>query len=558
MISILTRALMLLSVLFYPVQALAHGKKSPDTYIINANIYTGDDKNPKAESVYISKGKISYVGPFSEDFNNYAENVIDLKGATLFPGFTDAHVHLKGIGYREKTLNLQNIDSLAETIAKVRQFVKTTAPGEWVIGRGWIEKVWPEKRFPNIHDLDSFTADRPVSLGRADGHALLVNSVALKLAGIDRNTPDPEGGAIRKDADGNPTGILVDNAMNLVKKLLPANTLKSDKDAFRLALKRNVALGWTQTQNAGGSYDDVKLLQEIKAEGNLSHRLYYAVSSGAPAAQMLSQGPVVDHDHMLNVGGIKLYADGALGSRGAALIEKYSDYDTKGLLLTSREKALPILIEALKKGVQIEMHAIGDRANRLVLDWYEEAMKAVPENERKIKNPRWRVEHAQNIQPGDQQRYKDLGIIPSMQPSHAIGDLHFAPSRLGKDRLANAYVWANMIKLGLMPPAGSDAPVEIGDPRIEFYAAVARKDLNGFSNEDWHAEQAVSRTDALKMLTLWPAYAVFQENLRGSIIVGKLADFTIFDKDLMTIPEDQIMSSEVIMTIVGGTVVYKK
>jgi len=541
-----------------PFQAMSHGDKSPDIYIINANIYTADDHNPRAETVYISKGKISYVGPFSEDFKNHAEEIIDLKGATLLPGLTDAHVHLKGIGYREKMLNLQNIDSLAETIAKVKDYVKTTAPGKWVRGRGWIEKVWPEKRFPNRQDIDPFTADRPVVLGRADGHAVLVNSYALKLAGIDRNTPDPDGGAIRKDKHGEPTGILVDKAMGLVYKLLPANSPKSDKHALQLALERNVRLGWTQTQNAGGSYEDIKLLKELKDEGKLSHRLYYALSDGEPARQILAKGIEEDHDHMLKVGGIKLYADGALGSRGAALMEKYSDYDTKGLLLTSREKALPIMTEALKKGVQIEMHAIGDRANKLVLDWYEEAQKAVPEEERKVKNPRWRIEHAQIIQPEDQQRYKKLGIIPSMQPSHAIGDFHFAPSRLGKDRLANAYVWANMIKLGMMPPAGSDAPVEIGDPRIEFYAAVARKDLNGFSNEDWHAEQAVSREDALKMLTLWPAYAVFQEDVRGSIQVGKLADFTIFDKDLMSIPEDQIMSSEVIMTIVGGKVVYKK
>lgn len=529
-----------------------------DLLLLNGQVYTGLDEKAMTATIFIGDGKIIHVGPAKEYkcTGDKELKLVDLEGAFVYPGFTDAHAHLKGVGYREKTLNLQGINSLKETMDKVRTFVATTKPEQWVVGRGWIEKVWPEKRFPTRQDLDAFVSDRPVALSRADGHAMLINTFAMKLAGIDRNTPDPDGGAIRKDDMGEPTGILVDRAMGLVRTLIPARSRQDDKDALATALQRNVRVGWTMTHNAGGTYSDITLLKELKAEGKLLHRLYYAMGDGAPAEQILNRG--IEIDPMLTLRGIKLYSDGALGSRGAALITKYSDYDTTGLMMTDREKIMPTLINALKQGVQIQTHAIGDRANRMVLDWYAEAFEAVPEKDRKVKDPRWRIEHAQNIQPEDQIRFKELDIIPSMQPSHAIGDLHFAGDRLGDKRLGNAYVWTNMIKLGLKVPAGSDAPVEIGDPRIEFYAAVARKDLSGFSAEGWHPEQAVSRLDALKMLTIWPAYAAFQEQDRGTIEAGKQADFTILSKDIMTIPENEIMSAEVVMTIVGGIVVHEK
>lgn len=545
---ILTASLMSLA-------AEARECKDADLLLTGGKIYTGVDDKPLAVPLGIRDGKIISIGTSPGSICPGVRR-IDLKGAFVYPGFTDSHVHLKGVGYREKTLNLQGINSLAETMEKVRAYIPRTRPGEWVIGRGWIEKLWPEKRFPTARDLDAFVRDRPVVLRRADGHAILINSYAMKLAGIDRNSPDPDGGAIRKDSAGEPNGILVDNAMNLIGKLMPVPSAKDDRDAFGLALKREVRLGWTQVQNAGGSISDIRLLKELEAGGKLLHRLYYAVSDEAAIEKILAKG--MELDPMLTVRAIKLFADGAIGSRGAALLEKYNDYDTMGLMLTNREKIMPTLILALKEGIQVETHAIGDRANRLVLDWYEEAFKAVPLKDRRVKQPRWRIEHAQNIQPIDQVRFKTLDVIPSMQASHAIGDLHFAGNRLGLKRLANAYPWANMIKLGLIIPGGSDAPVEIGDPRIEFYAAVARKDLDGYSAGGWHPEQAVSRRDALKMLTLWPAYAAFQEGERGTIEIGKYADFTILSKDIMTIPEDKIMSSEVVLTVVNGRVVYEK
>lgn len=523
----------------------------------SGNIYTANDKFPKANHLAIKGNKIAAVSLEPITLCDGARHFRLKKGA-IFPGFSDAHVHLKGIGYREKNLNLQGIDSLAETMQAVADYAKANPDASWVVGRGWIEKVWPEKRFPKLADIDAIVGDRPAYLTRADGHSALANSAALKLAGIDKNTQAPEGGAIEKDSNGELTGLLVDNAMALVEKLIPENTRADDKDALAKGLARNVQLGWTQTQNAGGSWQDLQLLQELKKEGQLAHRVYYALSQGDNADELLSKGARLDEDSWISARGIKLYSDGALGSRGAALIEPYHDAKGKGLLLIDEATIMPILEKALRKGIQIQTHAIGDLANQLVLDWYEKAFLSVPREEWAIANPRWRIEHSQNITPKDQDRFKQLGIIPSMQPSHAIGDLHFAPDRLGEERLQNAYPWQSLLDKGLIIAGGSDAPVEIGDPRIEFYAASIRKDTTGFQADGWHPELAVSRDNALKMFTLWPAYAAFEENLRGSIEVGKLADLTIFDRDIMTAAADQILTADILFTIVDGKIAHQK
>ena len=287
-------------------------------------------------------------------------------------------------------------------------------------------------------------------------------------------------------------------------------------------------------------------------------RIYFAVSEGDPAKELLERGSILDPEHMLTVRGIKHYADGALGSRGAALIEKYHDYDTEGLLIFKKEEIMPVLKEALQKGIQVQTHAIGDKGNKVTLDWYQEAFNSVSNEERQIIDPRWRIEHSQIITKEDQIRFKNMKIIASMQPSHAIGDLHFAPDRLGMERVGDGYVWRNLIDLGVVIAGGSDAPVEIGDPRIEFYAAVARKDLDGFYDKGWHLEQAVSRSEALKMFTIWPAFAAFQEDIKGTIEVGKLADLTVFSKDIMKVTPEEILQAEVVLTIVNGKIVYKR
>jgi predicted amidohydrolase YtcJ len=395
-------------------------------------------------------------------------------------------------------------------------------------------------------------------LERADGHAVVVNSLVLKLANIDSSTPDPQGGFIEKDENGEPTGLLVDMAMNLIADLIPKLTRDNDKEAFLEGIKRNVSLGWTQIHVPGGTFDDISILNEIKSENNLLQRIYFMVSDGEPADRLIKNGPIIDPEHFLTIRAIKMYADGALGSRGAALLEKYSDYDGKGVFIFLEEDTKPRLAKALQQGIQIGTHAIGDHGNRVVLDWYEEAFSKAQEKYQFLESPRWRIEHSQNITPVDQRRFVELDIIPSMQPSHAIGDLHFAVERLGLDRINNAYAWRNLIDQGLIIAGGTDAPVEIGDPRIEFYAAIARKDLDGYHAEGWNLDQRISRFEALKMFTIWPAIASFQENVKGTIEVGKLADFSIFDKDLMNIPELEILESKNVLTVVGGRIVYQK
>jgi predicted amidohydrolase YtcJ len=531
-----------------------------DLILHHGNIYTGTNDDSFVGSIATKGSIISYVGNVLSDTELSCSDakIIDLSGRYVFPGFIDAHGHLKGIGYRELTLNLQGISSLNETLEVVRNYLSTKNAGEWIIGRGWIDKIWPEKRFPSRQDLDSFSPKNPVVLERADGHAVVVNSLVLKLANIDSSTPDPQGGFIEKDQNGEPTGLLVDMAMNLIADLIPKLTRDNDKDAFLEGIKRNVSLGWTQIHIPGGTFDDISILDEIKSENNLLQRIYFMVSDGAPADRLIKNGPIIDPEHFLTIRAIKMYADGALGSRGAALLEKYSDYDGRGVFIFLEEDTKPRLTKALNKGIQIGTHAIGDHGNRVVLDWYEETFSKAKKNNQIFESPRWRIEHSQNITPVDQRRFVELDIIPSMQPSHAIGDLHFAVERLGLERINNAYVWRNLIDQGLIIAGGTDAPVEIGDPRIEFYAAIARKDVDGFHAEGWNLDQRISRFEALKMFTIWPAIASFQENVKGTIEVGKLADFSIFDKDLMSIPELEILESTNVLTVVDGRIVYQK
>ncbi len=534
-----------------------------DIVLTNGIVYTVNDNQPSAQAIATLGSKIIYVGD-NQGAQRYAcgdAKVIDLKGKAVYPGLIDAHGHLSRVGEREVNLNLQSINSLKEVLEKVKQYADNNPDLPWITGRGWIEKVWPEGRFPTRQDLDAIVPDRPVYLGRADGHAAVINTVAMNMAAITGTTVAPSGGAINLDENAQPTGMLIDKAMNLVLPLIPPITREKEKDNLRIATERNVSLGWTGFHNAGDTYDVLNMMRELHDEGKLQHRVYHAIRPmlyPEDAEILYQNGGEIDPDHYVTAREFKITVDGALGSRGAGFIEPYSDYDTVGLVRYTEDDLRPLLIRGLETGIQFQVHAIGDAANRMVLNAYEQALKAVPKSKRAVADPRWRIEHAQNVQPDDVDRFIDMDILPSMQPSHAIGDLHFAGDRLGQERLANAYLWRTFIDKGAIIPGGSDQPVEIGDPRIEFYAAVARKDLDGFSAEGWHPELAVTREEALKMLTIWGAYAAFQEDALGSIEVGKLADFSIFDKDLMTIPEDQIMSSENVMTIVHGDIKYQK
>lgn len=540
---------------------VSEGCSAADLVLFNTTVYTSNDDQWTAEAVAVLGDRIVYVGDNAgaDQYRCGSARELDLSGNTVYAGFTDSHQHLEGVGRRTKTLSLFGIPTLRETVAAIEEFAANVPAGDWIQGRGWIEREWTdEQRFLDKYDVDPFTADKPLFMPRADGVSALVNSRALELAGITRDTPDPEGGRFDRDLDGSPNGYVLANAMNVFRDLIPPDSDAYLKDNLLRGLRANAALGWTQTHDAGMSYRLVDLMQEIHAEGNMAHRVYAAIPVAEAWTMLDDRGRETTEDGMFDVNGIKVYIDGTLGSRGAALIDNYSDADHNGFMnRTSKEVVQPVLEDALRDGRQIWTHVIGDRAVRTLLNWYEEAYQAVPRSEWASDDLRWRMEHAQIIPPSDQQRFVEMGVMPSMQPSHGIGDLNFAPDRLGPDRLGYAYPWQQLVDRGLMIIAGSDAPVEAGDPRIEFYAAVARKRLDGTSGPGWHPELAVSRETALKMLTIWPANGAFQESQRGSIEVGKLADFTIFNADFLTIPEQEILEAENVMTIVGGKITYQ-
>jgi len=535
-----------------------------DVVFKNGNIYTANDRQPHAEAIAVKAGKIIFVGS-NKDVAAYQgkdTRVIDLRGNAVVPGLTDSHYHLMGVGEREMTLNLEGTMTLEDFLAKVKEQVDRAKPGEWVTGRGWIETFWKPPVFPTRWDLDKIAPNNPVFLTRADGHASIANSAALKIAGINRDTPNPFGGEFLKDAKtGEPTGMLIDSAQGRVARNIPREGKVDREQALLLGVKRSLELGWCEVHIPGNSYVEIDLIKRLLGEGKIKLRIYDAVSGPGPDAQrLLREGPIIGaFDNHLTIRGIKAYMDGALGSRGAALLEPYSDApNTSGFFTTKEEILLPMFIDALRQGIQVETHAIGDRGNRTILDLYEKAFNAVPPEQRKVREPRWRVEHAQIVNPADIPRFAKLGVIPSMQPSHAISDLHFAPSRLGLKRLEGAYAWQSFIKSGSIVPGGSDAPVERGEPMIEFYAAVARKDQRGYSGEGWHPEQALSREQALKMFTIWPAYAAFEEDRKGTIETGKLADLTVLSADIMKITESEILKTRCVMTVVGGQTVYER
>jgi hypothetical protein len=388
----------------------------------------------------------------------------------------------------------------------------------------------------------------------------VVNSRALQIAGVTRETANPQGGDVLKDNKGEPSGLLIDKAMELVSRHIPTSSREMQEKFALAANARALSYGLTTIHDAGSKLDTIEVWKSLYAQGKMQVRIYeFARWPGQAADRLLTDGPEIGlFDNHLTIRGIKITIDGALGSRGAALLAKYSDENTSGLLIYNDEQIYPTIKAATEKGIQMAIHAIGDAANRKALDLYERALNEVPAEARQIREPRHRIEHAQIVHADDQPRFKALGVIPSMQPSHAIGDLHFAIRRLGMERMHEGYAWRNFIDQGCMIAGGSDAPVEEGNPMIEFYAACVRKDTTGFSAEGWHPEMKMVRGEALRSLTLWGAYAAFEENLKGSITKGKLADLVVLDQDLMTAPEEILHRIQVLMTVVGGKVVYER
>lgn len=533
-----------------------------DWCLSGGEIYTAIDSTPRAEAVAVKDGIITYAGKNDGDWcANHTRPTArryDLGGAAVYPGLTDAHGHLLGIGLREMTLNLEGSASIKELKSRLKEEIDQTPAGQTVYGRGWIETHWPEKRFPNREDLDAVSPHHPVILERSDGHAVVVNSAAIAASGITRNTTPPFGGDILKDSQGEPTGMLIDKAGDLVMGLVDSLTPERREAAYIKGAALYASRGWTQIHSMSVDPADTALLERLASQGKIGIRVYNSIDVlDNMDMSELAKGSSADSP-LIETRAIKLYSDGALGSRGAALIEPYDD-DPKneGLVMLTRQRVMPLLKTALVNGIQVNTHAIGDRANRLVLSWYEDAMSAIPENERKVKDPRWRIEHSQIIAVDDIPRFATAGIIPSMQPSHAIGDLHFAVDRIGKDRLKGGYAWRSLIDSGSIIAGGSDAPVEVGDPRIEFYAATVRKDANGYSNDAWYPDEKVTPQEALKMFTAWAAYAAFQEDTLGTIEAGKRADFTVLSRDIMTAAPADILTAQTLMTIVDGVAVFE-
>jgi len=530
--------------------AAATGVQAQDLLIHGGPIHTGE---AQVEALAVKDGKVAFAGPLAEARRAVpGARDIDLKGAAAFPGFVDAHAHLSGIGFREMTLSLEGTESIETLVSRLKAWTAGHPGSDPVVGRGWIETHWPEKRFPSRQDLDRAVPDRPVVLTRADGHALVANSAMLRLAGVGRDTVAPDGGQILRDAGGEPTGMLIDNAMALVRGKVPPPSAAARAEAVKRGVDLYAARGWTGLHNMGATTDEVAEQQALAAKGRLPIRVDNYMSAQAGQG-VLTSGPSQDASGLVRVRGVKLYMDGALGSRGAALLAPYADAEGTGLILTPRETIDAVLKQARGSGAQIAIHAIGDRGNRLVLDAFEQAHGG---DAGALKAARWRVEHAQVLAPEDLPRFARLGVIASMQPSHAIGDLFFAPARLGPERLKGAYAWESLLKSGAVVAGGSDAPVEKGDPLVEFYAAAYRHDLKGFAGPDWGLDEAVTRAQALAMFTRGPAYAAGREGELGLLAVGRPADISVFSVDLMTAPFPEIAKARAVMTVVAGRVVH--
>ncbi len=523
------------------------------TLVRGGPIHTGVAAHPRAEAALIRNGRFVFVGALREArAAGRGAREIDLRGAAAFPGFTDAHVHLTGVGQAALLLDLVGVESIAALQTRLRDYARAHPEGP-IVGRGWIETHWPEGRFPTRGDLDAIVNDRPVFLERIDGHAAAVNSTALSLAGVDASTPNPEGGRIERDAAGAVTGMLIDNAMGLVAARLPAPTPAQNREALRQAAALYAARGWAGVHNVSTTLAEEGNFQMLSDAGEMPvHASLYMEPDAVRA--VFEREARSDVHSPVQVRGVKVYMDGALGSRGAALLAPYSDAASDGLLVTALDQLNQQLAQARALNYQVAAHAIGDRGNRLVLDAFRDTFAGDAEA---LRAARWRVEHAQIIAPEDIPRFAAMGVIASMQPSHAISDLHFAPSRLGDDRLAGAYAWASLLRSGASIAGGSDAPVEKGDPLIEFYAACYRHDLTGFAGPNWRLDEAVSREQALAMFTSGAAFASFQESQRGTIEIGKRADMSCFSADLMTCAPEEIPRARPVLTISDGRVTHE-
>jgi predicted amidohydrolase YtcJ len=487
-----------------------------DLVLTNGRIYTVDNARPVASALAVRGGRVLFVGSDGEAkaLSGPSTQVIDLHGATVVPGIVDAHAHLLGLGNMLQRVNLAGSTSYVEVIARVKAWAKDARPGEWIQGRGWDQNRWPTKEFPTHDALTRAFPNNPVVLGRIDGHAILANARAMELAHVAAATADPSGGRIVRLPTGAPSGVFVDNAMALIDRAIPAPTRADTRKAILAAIAEANRWGLTGIHDPGEDAQTIGIYEELAKAGNYNLRNYVMLSDpGEPGSTATLGNPYIQsgpqsalYNGHLWIRAIKLYADGALGSRGAALLAPYSDEPSNSGLLVSRPEHIRAWAEAgLRSGFQVNVHAIGDRANRIVLDAFDSALKRIPKVDH-----RFRIEHAQVLSPEDIPRFAKLGVIPSMQATHQTSDMRWAEARVGPQRIRGAYAWRSLLNTGVVIPNGTDFPVEEVNPLLTFHAAVTRQDPTNWPAGGWYPEQKMTREEALQSMTIWPAYAGFQ------------------------------------------------
>jgi predicted amidohydrolase YtcJ len=530
-----------------------------DLLLENGIVYASAQTRPAAASVLVQSGRIAFVGGAAEA-RRLAGTAPrrDLRGAFVFPGWADAHLHLLELGQSLESADLRDAASADEAAARMAAAAGRLPEGAWVDGFGWDQNRWPGAAFPDARALDHAVPGRPAVAGRVDGHALWINSAALSAAGITAATPDPEGGRIVRRADGSPSGVLIDQARALVRRVEPRASVSDRERRIRLAAAACARAGLTEVGDASAyDADAVASLAALADAGTLPIRVYATVSSQPGSLPgFLARGPRVGGgSDFLTVRAIKVYADGALGSRGAALLEYYGDAPgQRGWFVTSPDRMAEVAVEARRRGWQLWIHAIGDRANRAALDAIEGAERAVPNAPEGGDRPR--IEHAQVVAAEDFARFGHLGVVASIQPTHATSDMPWAEQRLGPVRIQGAYAWRRLLDGGARLAGGSDAPVESERPLAGFYAAVTRSDLSGRPAGGWYPSQKLTRPEALALYTSGAAYAAFEESRRGRVAAGMDGDLTVLARDPMAVPDAEIPAIPVVLTVVGGRVAY--
>ncbi len=542
----------IVSTFFFLLLATGSVRAEADLVLKNGTLITMEEGLPRATTIAVSGDKILAVGSEKEISNHVGPDtkVIDLHGAFVYPGLIDSHVHIRNLGALRVQIDVTGTHDKTTILNQVRERLLKSRKGEWILGRGWDQNDWPVKEFPSAADLDAVSPDHPVVLERIDGHAYWVNSRALKLAGIDVGTKDPQGGKIVRDTAGSPTGILVDNAMTIVENKIPAFTVQQEIELTRIALHESLQKGLTMVHDAGSTVTDLEAWKTLASKDELPVRIYSMVwMPSAFAEEYLKTGPK-SYGPYLDVRSLKLVMDGAMGSRGAAFLEPYSDDPANtGLLMWKEDELTRVLKAAKSVGIQVGIHAIGDHANRMILDAYEKTG---------VKGLRWRIEHVQVLAPSDIPRLAALDVIASMQPTHATSDMPWAPVRIGPDRIKGAYAWRSLLDVHTVIAGGSDAPVEDINPLWGIYSAITRQDHEGKPDGGWLPGQKVTRMEALRMFTIDAAYAAFREQELGSLKAGKLADMIVLPENLLVCDPKDMITMKVLYTIVGGKVRYQK